>query len=406
MEIQGTPGVVSYRVLEAPGRGLAVQGDQLYALAGTSLYRVSDGSSVGTIPGSGTAMFAAGPTQLVTDNGYIFDGAVSKIADVDLPPLAAVDFVDGYVVGVEKGTGRFVGSALNDASDWSGLDYATAEARPDLLTTLRVSQRDVVLIGKDTTEIWWNSGQDGFPFARQAGGFLELGTNARLGVTQADNTLWMFGADRTFRALRGRSWVKVSQTGVEEAVARYATVNDCEAYSFTHHGIVHVCFRFPTEGITWCHVVNTGEWYEADTGWVCAISHNGKTWVQHLDGTVGYLTDSTPAQFGSAVIRTVVFPNVYSENARAFHSSLDVILRTGDADTGVTPMVQLDISDDGGNTWTSLPSREMGLIGQYRKVVRWFRLGTARDRVYRIRVSDAVPFHLLGAELEVVGGAK
>ncbi len=61
--------------------------------------------------------------------------------------------------------------------------------------------------------------------------------------------------------------------------------------------------------------------------------------------------------------------------------------------------MQLDISDDGGETWHSLPSRDMGLIGEYRKVIRWNRMGQARDRVYRCRVSEAAPFHLLDTDL-------
>ena len=72
---------------------------------------------------------------------------------------------------------------------------------------------------------------------------------------------------------------------------------------------------------------------------------------------------------------------------------------TGAVGATITPYVQLDISDDGGNTWVSLPSRSMGLTGKYRHVVEWHRLGAARDRVYRLRVSDPVPFYLVGAEV-------
>jgi hypothetical protein len=352
-------------------------------------------------------MFAPGVTQLVTDSGYLFDGTtVTTISDVDWPGCSAVDFVDGYVVAVESNSGRFICSALNDSSSYDGLDFATAEARPDPLVTLKVSQRDVILLGTETSEIWWNAGETGFPFARQAGGFMELGCLSRLGVCTADNTLAILASDRTFRMLRGRSWVKISQSGVEERLASYDTVSDCEAYSYTWNGMIHVCFRFPSEGVTWCFCVNTGEWYETDTDIVTAINHNGKVWVQHLDGTVGYLSDSVQSQFGEAVTREVTFPNVYNSTKRAFHSSFKVAFRTGDVDATVSPLVQLDISDDGGNRWTSLPPRPMGLTGEFSKDIWWFRLGQAKDRVYRIRVSDPVPFYLLDAQLEVAGGTS
>lgn len=398
VEIVGTPGVSTFRTLTGGGRGLAVQDGVLYALAGTSLYRVSDGAPVGEIPGTASVMFAPGVTQLVTDNGYIFDGSVSQITDADKPAWSAVDFVDGYVVYVESDSGRFGASALNDASDYSALDYATAEGSPDKLVTLKVDHRQVALFGTDSVEIWWNSGQAGFPFERVASGYIEIGCLARLGVTKADNSLFWLASDRTIRRLSGSTPVKVSQIGVEEKLASYATVSDCEAYSFTWNGTVHVCFRFVSQGITWCYSVNSGEWWESDADWVTAIHHDGKVWIQSTDGSVGYLTDDVYTHFGANVIREVTFPNIAKGEERLFHSRFRAIFRTGDVDPGITPMVQLDISDDGGNQWVQLPPRSMGLTGKYRHVVEWHRLGAARDRCYRLRVSDAVPFYLVGAE--------
>jgi hypothetical protein len=405
VEIVGTPGAVTYRALQAPGRGLAVQGGVLYAVAGNTLYRVSDGLEIGTIPGSKTLTFAPGVTQLVTDNGYVYDGTLSAIADVDFPALSVVDFVDGYVLGVVKGTGRFAGSTLNDSDDWAALNFATAEGSPDKLVTLKVDHREVILFGTDTTEIWWNSGVSGFPFERTSGGFIELGCLARLGAVKADNSVFWLASDRTVRRLAGRTPAKVSQLGVEEALASYTTVNDCEALSFTWNGSVHVQFAFPTEGKTWVFCVNSGEWYEQDYRYVAAINHDGKVWVQAEDGTVGYLAN-VPTVFGTSLIREVTTGHTFAGNDRVFVAQLDAILRSGDADAGLVPMVQLDVSYDGGNTWTSFPARELGRMGGYRHVVRWTRLGTARDIVVRLRVSDAVPFALMGIELEAQGGAK
>jgi hypothetical protein len=403
VEIVGTPGAVVHRALEAPGRGLAVQGGVLYAVAGNTLYRVSDGLEIGTIPGNGTLTFAPGVTQLVTDNGYVYSGTVSAIAD--FPNLSAIDFVDGYVLGVVAGSGQFAGSALNDSTDYPALSFATAEGSPDKLVTLKVDHREVILFGTDTTEIWWNSGVAGFPFERTSGGFIELGCLARLGAVKADNSVFWLASDRTVRRLAGRTPAKVSQIGVDEALASYSTVSDCEALSFTWNGTVFVQFAFPTEGKTWVYCVNSGEWYEQDYRYVSAINHDGKVWVQAEDGTVGYLAN-VPSVFGSSVIREVTTGHTFAGNARVFVSQLDAICRSGDADVGLVPMVQLDVSYDGGNEWVSFPARELGRMGGYRQIVRWTRLGTARDIVVRLRVSDAVPFTLMGIELEAQGGAK
>lgn len=402
VEIVGTPGVVTYRALSGPGRGLVVQQGVLYAVAGPTLYDVYTGSEVGTIPGSDVLTFAPGVTQLVTDNGYILQGGtVSAIADEDFPDISSVDFIGGFVLGTVKGTGKFVWSALNDSDDYDGLDFATAEASPDKVRRVIVVDTDIHLLGEDTSEEWWQSEA---PFDRKAGGVRSMGVAGRLAATEADNTVVMLAHDRTARALRGNTWVKVSQQGVDEAFARYSRVDDCEVISWTLMGQVMVQFHFPTENATWVWNISSGEWHEQSYRFVSAVQHDGKTWVQAEDGTVGYLSPNVHSVFGSAVIREVTFGNVYQGNARGFHAALDLIFRTGDVDPDVVPMCQLDYSDDGGNVWSSLPAREMGRMGGYRQIIRWNRLGYARDRVYRCRVSDAVPFILLDTRLEVQGG--
>jgi hypothetical protein len=319
--------------------------------------------------------------------------------------MVAVDFVDGYVLGVD-GSGKFYGSALNDSDDWDGLDFATAEGAPDRLVTLKVDHREVILFGTDTTEIWWNSGVSGFPFERTSGGFIELGCCARLGVAKADNSVFWLASDRTVRRLSGRTPVKVSQIGVEEAIAGYSTVADCEAISYTFSGQIIVQFHFPTEGKTWCLNVTTGEWFEQDYRFVAAIQHDGKTWVQAEDGTVGYLSPNVYTVFGENVIREVTTGHVFAGNRRVFIAQLDAILRTGDIDPDLIPMLQLDVSYDGGNVFHALPARELGRMGGYRQVCRWTRLGVARDIVVRVRVSDAVPFILLGVEVQAESGER
>jgi hypothetical protein len=404
VEVVGTPGAVTYRALEAPGRGLVVQQGALYAVSGGALYAVATGAEMGAVGGGAVLTFAPGVSQLVMDNGYVFQsGAVSLIGDADVPSMAACDFVDGYVVAVEAGTGKFWGSALNDSDDWDGLDFATAEGAPDNLVTLKVDHREVILFGKDTTEIWWNSGASGFPFERTSGGFIELGCCARLGVAKADNSVFWLASDRTVRRLSGRTPVKVSQVGVDEAIAAYSTVDDCEAIAYTYAGQIVVQFHFPTEGKTWCFNVTTGEWFEQTYRYVSAVQHDGKTWVQAEDGTVGYLSD-VHTVFGSNVTREVTTSHVFANGQRVFVSQLDAIFRTGAVDPDLVPYLQLDVSYDGGHTFHGLPAREFGRMGGYRQICRWTRLGVARDIVVRLRVGDAVPFQLMGIEVHAEAG--
>lgn len=421
-ELVGAPGIQSFCALNGAGRGLFVMRGTLYAVSGTTLYRIDEVGSetvLGTLSAGGKLTFAGNGTEIVFSNKYIYSGGtLNPITDEDMPAVNAIDYLDGRVVYAESGTERWGCSNLDAGSTYDGLDYSSADAWPDDIVTLKVDHRQVLLFGQETTEIWWNSGVTGFPFERLAGGFIEYGCLARLGVAKQDNSVFWLANDRTIRRLTGQTPVRVSQHGVEEKISSYARVDDCEAFPLNWDGHLFVVFRFPTAGACWVFDVTTGEWHErqsyGSSTWniVDAAQCYGKTFVQHsLTGEVGYLSDSVYTEFGTQMVREVTYPSVYQKGERLFHSMLDLTFKTGDAPVGVTPTVQLDFSNDGGNNWVSLANRSIdphpiGTVGEYGRVVRWSRLGYARDRVYRVRVSDNAPFHLLDTQLEAIGGAR
>ena len=180
-----TPGI-------GPGRGLFVMRGVLYAVSGDTFYKIDENGSettLGTLPGSGKLMFAGNGVEIVFSNKYIFSsGAISLITDPDMPAVSAIDFVDGYVVYAETGTGRWGCSELHTtARTTTGWTFATAEAWPDDLVTLRVDHRQVLLFGQETTEIWWNSANagSGFPFERLSGRVYRIRLSRTTGNGQA-----------------------------------------------------------------------------------------------------------------------------------------------------------------------------------------------------------------------------
>ena len=47
----------------------------------------------------------------------------------------------------------------------------------------------------------------------------------------------------------------------------------------------------------------------------------------------------------------------------------------------------LEVSRDGGKTWGNWIQRSVGKVGEYFPRLLWTRLGSARDRVWRLRYS-------------------
>ena len=70
---------------------------------------------------------------------------------------------------------------------------------------------------------------------------------------------------------------------------------------------------------------------------------------------------------------------------------------------GDDPQMMVRWSDDGGHTWSNQRTAPMGKIGQYRARARLRRLGSGRDRVFEISISDPVKRVILGASVDAEG---
>jgi len=420
-----SPGVLANATVgNGPGRGLLATRGTLYAVSGGTLYSVENGAAteLGSIAGAGRVYMAANQSELVVVvpgvAGYVWDGtALTQITDSDFTTRSpgAVDFLDNYLLFVDQGSGRFFSSDLADAESYDALNFATAEVAPDDLVTLATNQREVILLGETSGERWYNAGSSGFPFARIPGGTFELGCVARHSAFKLDNTVGWLASDLTLRMLRGAVPTRVSQHGFEQAIRGYSRVDDCEAFTYTLDGHLCAVLRFPAAGATWIYDATTGEMHEREavTGDLWDVCHaatvDGTVYVQRgTTGAVGVLTPETFTEFGEPLRFEITFQGIQGEgNTRLFHSRLELLCEVGQgliSGQGSDPRVTLEMSNDGGETWHTLPTRSLGAIGNYKQRVKWEALGTARHRVYRLSGADPVPFTMWGASLTASAG--
>jgi hypothetical protein len=128
--------------------------------------------------------------------------------------------------------------------------------------------------------------------------------------------------------------------------------------------------------------------------------------MDYSTGAVGYLDSFTYTEFGDPLRAEWTFGSVsYAGGNRTFHANLECIAETGVGVTtgqGSTPEIMLDISNDGGRTWRPFSTRKMGATGEYHQRIRWQKLGSSRDRIYRMAVSDPVKVTVSDAQLELV----
>lgn len=114
-----------------------------------------------------------------------------------------------------------------------------------------------------------------------------------------------------------------------------------------------------------------------------------------LDATTGVISGTTQDQPGTYNFTATVTDSVSATDSIALSITL--------ADEyGITdPQIILEVSNDGGKTWSAGRSRSLGKIGEYRKLVRWSRLGRSNNRVFRVICSDPVDVAWIAADLDV-----
>lgn len=432
----GTPGLRLLATLGGSGGVRAVwtptTGDMI-AVQGASVYRVSSAWSATLL---GTIGTTSGPVS-ISDNGLvavIVDGStagwvvtlstsvLTQITDPDFYGADKVDYLDDRFVFNRPGTGQFYIAGFGDTT-FDALDFASAEGSPDNIVSFIVDHRQVLFFGEQSGELFENTGNATFPIERAGNVFIEQGCAAAFGIAKIDNTVFWIGGNKTGSGiiwrLDGARPVRISTHAIEFAIQSYSTLADCSAYAYQQDGHSFVVFSFPTAGKTWVFDASTSLWHERAylnpaTGTlgrhrsnchaffaglhVVGDWENGKLYALDLD----YFTDN-----GDPLPRIRAAAHISDgDYKRIRFDALQIDFEAGtgtQTGQGVDPQAMLDWSDDGGHTWSSEHWRDIGAVGKYKNKARWRQLGQAKDRAYRVTVTDPVKVVIIGAASKAVG---
>ncbi len=420
-----TPGIPLWATVgTGPVHGAIEALDALFVVSGTKLYRVNEFGSatelgdIGAVSGtSGIDMDANTDSVVVVNepNAFYWDGTTfGQIVDADFTSRGAADveFVNNYLLFREPNSGRFFGADLGSATSFDSLQFATAEANPDELVGMKVDHTQVILLGKKSVEIWDNNGSPGFPFARAINGYVEIGCFNGRSVAKLDNSVVWLANDYTVRRLDGVTPVRISNHGIEKSI-QDATISTAQAWSYSQEG--HLFYVLSFNEVTVVYDATTQKWHERQTygfdNWTarCHANAFGLELVGHSqNGSIGVLDKNTYTEWGDTQRMSWVYQPIYADGVRSVHDSIEVVLKTGVGLTsgqGSDPQMMLDYSDDSGMTWTALPNKSIGALGNYRTRVKWHRCGSTNSaRAYRGAISDPIEVQMVDTQVTVRGG--
>jgi hypothetical protein len=278
------------------------------------------------------------------------------------------------------------------------------------------------IIGERTTEVWYNSGANSFPFARVNNAVMQHGSGSADTVQELDNGLFWGNRDEQGESIvwrtQGFQTVRISTHTVEQAIESYGGFANATSWTYSQDGHTFYVLNFPQA--TWVYDCATGEWHErAYTSSGILQRHraethayfNGKHIVgDYLNGNVYELSKTAYDDAGAEMTRLRRFGHTTANGKNVTVNALLIDMETGvglDGDVqGSDPKLMLRWSKDGGRTWSAERQVSIGKIGEYRKRVRALRLGQARDWVWEIKCTDPVRTTFIAAFIDAVAGTS
>ena len=338
--------------------------------------------------------------------------------------------------------------------------YSLKDGAPDDLVALIVDHREVYLMGEISSEVWTDVGTVPFPFQRIPGTSTQHGIAAPFSLYRLGNSFAYVSRNNRGQAqimqMQGYIPQRISTHAVENTLAN-KNVDDAIAWTYQLEGHEVYVVTFPTLNLTWAYDSTTQMWhkwlyttdeneYERHRGNCCAVFQGLVIIGDYENGKLYELDKTNYTDDGQKVRRLRRAPHLVTEFQRQYFDELQIQFQPGVGTTGLSapfgrniqnpyyippdgtlvigpldtvflsdlatinqntpttfPQAMLRWSSDGGSTWSNEHWTGVGQLGKYKNRAIWRRLGTARDRIFEVVVTDPVNFVIISANLKVQG---
>ena len=397
--IQGA-GITVQTIITALGTGTG----------GTGTYTINNSQTI-----SSRTMYALNWTVLPSSDGAFSGGETC-------------DIVDNYFVYNRPDSQQFGASGVLSPISGS-TSFSSKDGSPDDLVALIVDHREVYLMGEASSEVWTDVGGNPFPFQRIPGTNTQHGIAAKFSLARFGDSFCYVSRNNRGQAqimqMRGYVPTRISNHAVENSITNQY-VDDAIAWTYQLEG--HECYvvSFPTLELTWAYDLASGMWhkwlytendgtYTRHRGNCCAVFQGLVLVGDYEDGSIYQIDKNNYTDNGQKIRRLRRAPHLVSDFQRQYFDELQIQFQPGVGLTGITtplnsavvgadPQAMLRWSNDGGSTYSNEHWTSIGLIGKYKNRAIWRRLGSARDRVFEVVVSDPINAVIISANLKATAG--
>ncbi len=400
----------------------------LYGVLGRKLVEITD-SMVNTTRGTlddlqSTCQIARGRTHvMVVDGtkGYTWDGTTfGEITDLDFPanfvPPGKVThcaYLDGFFICNNALTNNWFISALEDPDVWNALDFEAAAVSPDAALAVAANNAILWIIGDQTAQPYYNSGNIIFPYSLILSAVQEVGIAAPHSIAESDDGVFFMGTTPegglfVYR-IQGQGGKIIS--GEEQDTMLSKITDPSASTGFIYKQAGKSFYVMNLEASMPSLVYNIGA-----NAWETRAVLDGTQYRVSGHGVVGQQRNICGSRFSARLYEMDL--DVYSDAGGTFlrrrrthiyHKSntnldwwevvVDVAPGVGlvGEGQGSDPTISLRMSKDNGQSWGPRLIEPIGKVGEteFRAVFR--NLGQARNTVFELEASDPVEITLIGA---------
>ena len=429
--LESVPGMVE---LGAAGTGACRssklvnwKGD-LYGVFGDALVQFSTTlgpTTVGTLSTtSGRAYIARGRNYIMIVDGtagYTYDGTTfATIADADFPanftPTAGqpthVTYLDGYFIVNDATTDNFYISAVEDPTSWNALDFEAASVAPDNALAHTASNSILYILGDETTQLYYNSGNADFPYEIILNATQEVGILAPHSLAESDDGVFFLATTpeggRFVYQLRGQSGRVITNDDQDDILLDVADPASAYGFVYKQRGRSFYVLQLDDADLTLVYNINADRWEERQlqdgTGWR-AGGHgmlDGDNLVgSRLAARYYRLDPNVYEDAGQELIRRRV-TQIYHVNDHLMDWHEVVV----DCESGVgntdqpAPTIRLRHTNDNGD-WSDQLIAPLGAAGDRRRRAVFRNLGIARKKKLEVECADPVKVTFIAAYASV-----
>lgn len=360
----------------------------------------------GPLPVGPVDMAGDGTNICITVNGYVYrwnktDGLL-RVTDEDVPAASSVEWINGFFVFSEAGKEQFFISPQGDpGGDWDALDFDSSDVVPDDLVRVRRVGRTLLLMGRQSVEFWYYSGDATFPFARYADDPLDAGLAGPRAEAATSETVFWLAHDGTVRRMDGRTATRISTFAIEDEISTWADKSLTVATAHVWQGHLFIVFRNPDGCVVWDQA--TQLWHERQSYGLPTwrVAHYASVYGKHIfGGPDGLYTHEGFDEDGQPLPFEMVTPWLDNGGERFSVADVELRMEAGVGSLTLDPKVSLQRTEDG-EEFTASVYRSFGKVGERFRTVKFGRQGMSRGCAFKVRITDPVKRVIYAAAAEV-----